>query len=216
MHMWWSLPSVPLNTLQSCTYHILLWLWCKATRWKTFQLSCTSSSIYVSFSGSFQFSSVAQSCLNLRDPMAVLAGGFLKECMRLSQEWFPLTSRSPKHLKSGFPRSQWHCLAKVSYENRICTRFACISDSFWWFHFRKPRGLFGLFVCVFLFVLFSFLVVYCLHFLLIHWNSDMGSHHKLSWCSSHIYWRVHSFQIKLRWSQWKVKPLLKTTMKIKS
>ena len=83
------------------------------------------------------------------------AGGFLKERMRLSQEWFPLTSRSPKHLKSGFPRSQWQCLAKVSYENRICTRLACISDSFWCFHFRKSRGFFGLFVCVF-FVLFCF------------------------------------------------------------
>ena len=112
---------------------------------------------------SVQFSSVAQSCPTLCDPMAALADGFLKQCMRFSQEWFPLTARSSKHLKSGFPRSKWQCLMKVSYENRICTRLTCISNSFRWFHFRKSRGCFCLLVCGFL-VLFFWLFTACISF----------------------------------------------------
>lgn len=76
--------------------------------------------------------------------------------------------------------------------------------------FQKIQKVF-LSACLWFFC-FCFLVVYaCISF----WYTEIQTWaHILNLADVlYSYWRVHSFQMRLSWSQWKVEPLLKTAMK---
>ena len=130
----------------------------KATRWKTFQLSCTSSSIYASFSGSFQFSSVAQSCPNLRDPMAVFSQvASWKNAWDLVKSGFPLLLGHPNIWKADFQGHSDSVLRKCPMKTESAQGLLASLIVFDGSISENPEGFL---VCLFVFFLFCFVLFF--------------------------------------------------------